>query len=215
MKTLRKTRRAPARSARKRRIRSGHVTLRTVGLSRRRESRNRSRVGGRKRENHLLDARYISAVRKFDEAARAFRSQKYGKARELFEKLASGEVREVAERARVHLQLCHQKLSAPAPRPKNAEEYYTLGVGALNARNLRAAIEHLGKADKLAPNQEHIRYALATAHALEGNTGAALEQLKSAITLRPANRIQARHDEDLAGLAADPRFRHLVYMQGS
>lgn len=154
-------------------------------------------------------------MRKFDEAARAFRNQKYEKAKELFNKLASGEVREVAERARVHLQLCNQKLGAPASRPKTAEEYYTLGVGALNLRNLREAIEHLGKADKLAPNQEHIRYALATAHALKGNTGAALEQLQSAITLRPANRIQARHDEDLAGLAADPRFRRLVYLPSS
>jgi tetratricopeptide (TPR) repeat protein len=183
----------------------------------RRSGNGRSRAGGtvRKREEHHIDAQYLSAVRRFDEAARAFWNQNYEKAKELFDKLASGEVREVAERARVHLQLCNQKLGGPAPRPKTAEEYYTLGVGAVNARNLHEAIEHLGRADKLAPNQEHIRYALATAHALEGNAGAALEHLKSAITLRPANRIQARHDEDLAGLAADPRFRRLVGLQSS
>jgi tetratricopeptide (TPR) repeat protein len=211
MKVLRKGTSTTPRNSSRSRIRSADI----LGQGRK---PSRGRVNGkgqverepREGERHILDARYSLAVRKFDDAARAFRRQDYARARELFGKLASGEVHEVAERARVHLQFCNQRLRGSTPRPKSAEEYYTLGVGALNTRHMREAIEHLGKADKLTPNQEHIQYALATAHALEGNVEAALEHLKSAITLRPANRIQARHDEDLAGLATDPRFRRLV-----
>ena len=36
-------------------------------------------------------------------------------------------------------------------------------------------------------------------------------QLKEAIALRPQNRIQAKRDEDFQALAADARFRELVF----
>lgn len=162
-------------------------------------------------ERQQYYVRYLAAIKNFDQAARAFHRQKYGKAKEIFEKLAQGEVKEVAERARVHLRLCQQKLSRPAPAPKSSEEHYTLGVGALNARQLDEAIEHFSKAHKLEPNQEHLRYALAAAHALHGNIDVALEHLKAAIMLRPANRIQARRDEDFRALESDPRFRQLIF----
>jgi tetratricopeptide (TPR) repeat protein len=118
--------------------------------------------------------------------------------------------REIAERARVHVHLCEQKLSKPAPPPKTPADYYNLGVAALNARNLDQAIQLLGKADKAAPNRDEIRFALAAAHALMGNTDAAFEHLEAAIALRPENRYLARHDEDLEPLRADPRFRNLL-----
>lgn len=159
--------------------------------------------------------RYLAAVKNFEIAARAFQRQNYERAKAIFEKLAHGEIREVAERARVHLRLCEQKLTRPGPPPKTAEDHYTLGVGALNVRSLDEAIEHLGRAHKLEPEREHIRYALAAAHALQGNAEAALEHLKAAISLRPANRIQVRHDEDFLALALDSRFRQLVYPEGA
>jgi tetratricopeptide (TPR) repeat protein len=81
----------------------------------------------------------------------------------------------------------------------------------LNGRNLELAVEQLGKADKLKPNQDHIRYALAAAQALQGNVDAAIEHLEAAVTLRPENRIHVRRDEDFQGLASDPRFRRLLY----
>jgi tetratricopeptide (TPR) repeat protein len=157
----------------------------------------------------------LAAVKNFALGARAFQRQNYERAKEIFEKLAHGEVREVAERARVHLRLCEQKLTRLGPPPKTAEDYYTLGVGALNVRKVDEAIEHLNRAQKLEPEREHIRYTLAAAHALQGNVEVALEHLKAAIILRPANRIQVRHDEDFLPLASDSRFRQLVYPGGS
>ncbi len=150
-------------------------------------------------EKQRIDVQYQSAVRNFETAVRALQKQNYDKAAEIFEKLVNSEAREVAERARVHLRLCQQRTGRAAPAPRSAEEYYTLGVVCLNARNLELAVEHLSKANKLKPNQDHIRYALAAAHARQGNTDAAIEHLGAAVTLRPENRIQARHDKDFQG----------------
>lgn len=159
------------------------------------------------------DVRFLAAIKNFELGSRAFQKQNYVRAQEIFEKLAQGEIREVAERARVRLHLCQQKLSRSDRAPRSAEDYYTLGVAALNVRHPDEAVEYLAKAHKLNSHQEHVRYALAAAQALRGNAGEALEHLKAAIALRPANRIQARHDEDFRALASDARFRNLVHPQ--
>lgn len=167
------------------------------------------------RERERAESEHLTKVRNFEAATRFFQKQQYERAREIFEKLVNGSVTEVAERARVYLRVCERKLAHSTPVAKTATDYYTLGVAALNARNFDSAIKHLGRADKLKPNSEDIQYALAAAHALQGNTEAALEHLKTAIELRPENRFQARHDEDFESLAADPRFRSLIRPQVS
>jgi tetratricopeptide (TPR) repeat protein len=154
---------------------------------------------------------YQTAIRNFETGVRAFQKQNYDKAAEVFEKLINIDARDVAERAQVHLRLCRQRTRRPAPAPKSADEYYALGVACLNARNLKQAIEHLDKAEKLKPHQDYIQYALAVSHALGGNTDVAFTHLEEAFALRPENRIHARRDEDFQGLAADPRFRRLIY----
>ena len=158
---------------------------------------------------------YQAAVKNYEAAVRAFRKQNYGKAAEIFEKLAASGVRDVAERAQVHLRLSRQRSSRPAAPPKSADELYALGVASLNGRNLELAAEQLCKADKLKPHQDHIRYALAATHALRGDIDVAIAHLEAAVALRPENRIHARRDEDFQGLVADPRFRRLVFSAGS
>ena len=162
-------------------------------------------------EPRQSEALFHAAVRNFELGARALHKQNYEKAKEIFEKLASSGVAGVAERARVHLRLCEQKLSRPGPAPRKPEELYTLGVGALNSRRLDDAIEYLHKAQKSAPKLEHISYALAAAYSLRGDAEDALQHLRQAITLRPQNRIQAKLDEDFQALASDVRFRELVF----
>jgi tetratricopeptide (TPR) repeat protein len=157
------------------------------------------------------EALFQAAVKNFELGARAFQKQNYERAKEIFEKLASTGVAGVAERARVHLRLCEQKLSRPGPPPRKPEDLYTLGVGALNSRRLDDAIEYLNKAQKSAPKLEHIGYALAAAYSLRGDAEAALQHLREAIILRPQNRIQARRDEDFQALATDARFKELVF----
>ena len=161
-------------------------------------------------EKQRLQLQYEAAVRNYDAAVRAFRRENYDKAAEIFEKLLASGVRDVADRAQVHLRLCKQRITRPPALPKSADELYALGVASLNGRNLELAAAQLGKADKIKPNQDHIRYALAATHALRGEIDAALEHLQAAVTLRPENRFHARRDDDFQCLATDPRFRRLM-----
>jgi tetratricopeptide (TPR) repeat protein len=162
-----------------------------------------------------VDVQYQTAIRNFETGVRAFQKQNYDKAVEVFEKLVDSDARDVAERAQMHLRLCRQRTGRSGPAPKSADEYYALGVACLNARDLTQAVEHLAKADKLKPNQDHIRYALAVSHALRGTMDVAFTHLEAAFALHPENRIHARRDEDFQGLAADPRFRRLMNPAGS
>jgi tetratricopeptide (TPR) repeat protein len=162
-------------------------------------------------ERPSSEALFQAAIRNFGLGARAFQKQNYEKAKEFFEKAAATEVAGVAERARVHLRLCERKLSRPGPPPRDAEELYTLGVGALNSLRLNDAIEYLKKAQRSAPKLDHIRYALGAAYSLHGDTESALEHLKEAIALRPQNRIHAKRDKDFRALATDARFKELVF----
>lgn len=162
-----------------------------------------------------VDVQYQSAIKNFEEGVRAFQKQNYDKAAEIFERLVHSDARDVAERAHVHLRLCRQRSGRPAPRPKSADDYYALGVACLNAREFGLAAEHLSKADRMKPRQDHVQYALAVAHSQAGNPDEAIEHLEAALALRPENRIHARRDEDLLGLATDPRFRRLIYQAGA
>ncbi len=160
---------------------------------------------------HRSDAQFLQAVSDFDTAVRHFQKEKFDKAKEIFEKLAHGPVIEIAARARVHIQLCDQKLKTEnAPAPKTAEDCYNLGLFELNAGRTEGALENLAKADKLNPRQDYILYALAAAHARLGNTDAALTHLSQAIELRPQNRHHARRDEDFQPLGNEPRFKQLT-----
>jgi tetratricopeptide (TPR) repeat protein len=165
-------------------------------------------------ERPKVDLQYQAAIKNFETGVRAFQKQNYGKAAEIFEKLVESDARDVAERAHVHLRLCRQRTSHPAPHPKSVEDYYTLGIACLNAHEFGQATDHLSKANKIKPNQDHIQYALAVSNALGGNPDAALIHLEAAFALRPENRIHARRDEDFRQIAADPRFRRLIYPAG-
>lgn len=159
---------------------------------------------------HRADPRYTAGVKSFEAATRYFLKGQYSKARDIFEKVVAEAPVEIAERARMHLRLCEQKMTEEAATPRSSSENYNLGIAALNARQLDQAIDYLRKADRSSPNREEIRYALAAAFALEGNADSALEHLKAAIALRPGNRFQARLDEDFQSLAGDGRFRELT-----
>ena len=226
MKSLSRQRKAAFGTSGKRRIHSGRSSVpssrgRSNGNDRHRVTSSASarsvagafvhQAGPQAIDLRQPQAVFQSAVKNYELGARAFHRQNFEKAKEIFEKLASSGIAGIAERSRVHLRLCEHKLSRPVPAPRKPEDLYTLGVGALNSRRLDDAIEYLSRAQKSAPKLEHVRYALAAAYSLRGNAEPALQNLKEAIALRPQNRSQARRDEDFQALAADARFRELVF----
>jgi tetratricopeptide (TPR) repeat protein len=148
----------------------------------------------------------------YEEALKHFQQQKFAKAKETLEDVVKGPSRELADRARVHLRICDQRIArAPAAVPKSAEEHYTQGVALMNLGRWDEARDHLDRARKAAPKADHIVYAMAALDCLTGETDSAMENLKVAIQLRPENRYHARNDEDFAFLQEDPRFTELLY----
>jgi len=169
------------------------------------------------KSEHGLDSstQLAAAVKEFESGMLMFQKQNFERAREIFDKLVAKGPVEVGSRAGSYLKVCEQKLAASTPATRSARDYYDLGIVQLNARHLDAALESLARADKMAPRQEYIRYALAAVCAQHGNADAALGHLTAAIGLRPANRSLAGQDEDFQPLTSDSRFQKLIRSGGA
>jgi Flp pilus assembly protein TadD len=107
--------------------------------------------------------------------------------------------------------MCERRIEQPAVNLRTAEEHYNYGVALLNTRKVEEARAHLGKALEMAPDSDHVLYALALVHSLAGDAAGAHDHLKRAIELEPKNRIMARQDTDFAAMAGQPQFQALLY----
>ena len=173
--------------------------------------RHRARVD-LSRVRPVLDPQTAQAMKLYAEAMKQFNRQSYRRAKEVFEKVLTGPSRELADRARVHLAICDQRMQRTAPvHLRSADDHYHFAVSQINAANYEDARAHLEKARKLAPKADHVYYALASVYALTGETDEALSLLAQAIKLRPENRYHARHDADFRLLQDEPRFHELIY----
>jgi tetratricopeptide (TPR) repeat protein len=153
-------------------------------------------------------------LRFYEEALKQFQQQKFGRAKEAFERVVQGPTKELIDRAHMHLRICEQRISRPPiPALKSAEDHYTQGVALMNLGRWDEAREHLDRARKAAPKADHIVYAMAALDCLTGEADSAMQNLKVAIQLRPENRYHARNDEDFAFLQEDPRFTELLYQE--
>lgn len=177
------------------------------------------RDGGRKTSGRkptaalapLEDPRARQAREQYEAAVRLFQEQKFEKAKALFEKAMAGPSAELAERARVHLATCVQRLERHTAPIRTPDDHYNVAVALINSGRLSEAEQHLNKALKLTPRSDYAYYALAAVQSLRGDVEGALENLKTAIDLEPRNRYLARNDRDFTALTEDPRFADLVY----
>jgi tetratricopeptide (TPR) repeat protein len=173
-----------------------------------------SRIGGSGRSGPAAAAQPPSAQKQltaFEAAMRFFHARQFREAREAFLQVRQGPERDIAHRADLHIRMCDRRLQEASVALDSAEDYYTYGVALINARNLAAAQEHLQKALVMAPDSDHVHYALALSKALSGSLDAAYEHLKRAIDLDPRNRIAARQDADFAPFANQPPLDALLY----
>jgi tetratricopeptide (TPR) repeat protein len=157
------------------------------------------------------DPRFQQAVQNYEAGLKAMQTQKYGRAKAAFEKVIEGPSRELADRARVHLNLCAQQLARTSTNFKTPEEHYDYAVALINNGDYDGARSHLEKIIRQHPKADYAHYGLAALCCLTRQTEEALRSLQKAIDLNGSNRYQARNDTDFANMNDDPRFTELIY----
>ena len=141
--------------------------------------------------------------RDWKHAAFGFRAflDKYGTERDLAE---------IADRARVHLAACEQKLAPDAPAPVTADEWLRHGVSLANGGLAEEALGAFDKAEAMGFSVGRVHYARAAALALDGRLDDALDQLKLAIAADPEHRAHSLGDPDFERLRETAGYVALV-----
>lgn len=158
------------------------------------------------------DPRYTQALQSYEAGLRAMQEHKFDKAKPHFQKILGGPIKELADRATVHLNTCNQHLErTTATQFKTAEEHFDYAVSLMNVGDYVTAREHLDKLLKQNAKAEYVVYGLAALDCLTGHVEDSLRRLDEALRLKPQLRFQARNDSDFQNLAEDPRFTELLY----
>ncbi len=158
---------------------------------------------------------YQKTLTQFEGAVKLLNGNHLAKARSTFDRLVETATPDLAQRARMYLNICKQRLSRSAVQLNTAEDHDNYGVQVANQGMLDEAEGYLKKGLKLAPQCDYIHYALASTSALRDSAEEAMEHLEHAIELNGRNRYLAQNDPDFSGLSEDPRFTELLYPEKS
>ena len=157
------------------------------------------------------DPRFTQAVQNYEAALKLMQTHKFDRAKASFEKVLEGPSTELADRARMHINICNQQLAKTSTSFKTPEEQYDYAISLMNSGDYEEARSHLSKLVKNHPKADYGSYGLAVLDCLTGQIEDALRNLQQAIKLNPGNRFQARNDSDFRAMADDPRFTELLY----
>jgi tetratricopeptide (TPR) repeat protein len=158
------------------------------------------------------DPRYTQALQSYEAGLRAMQEHKFDKAKPQFQKVIAGPIRELIDRATVHLNICNHHLErAAATQFKTPEEQFDYAVSLMNVGDYVGAREHLDKLLKQNAKTDYVIYGLAALDCLTGHIEDSLRRLDEALRLNAQLRFQARNDSDFQNLAEDPRFTELLY----
>jgi len=158
---------------------------------------------------------FAQAVQNYEAGLRLMQERKFERAKAVFQKVAAGPSKELAERVAVHLNAIQQALARTSTNFKSSEEHYDYAVALMNQGDYDGAREHLEKMAKQQPKSDYVWYGLAALNALQGRAEEAMKHLSEAIRLNPGSRIQARNDSDFQNMLDDPRFTELLYPENT
>ena len=137
---------------------------------------------------------------------------KFDKAKPHFQKVVAGPIKELVDRASIHLSICNQHLErSSATQFKTPEEHFDYAASLMNVGDYVTAREHLEKLLKQNAKSDYVVYGLAALDCLTGHVEDSLKRLDEALRLNAQLRFQARNDSDFQNLAEDPRFTELLY----
>lgn len=157
------------------------------------------------------DPGFAQAVQNYEAGLKAMQEHKYEKAKPLLEKLVASGPKELADRARLHLNICNQHLASGSTTFKSQDEHFDYAVSLMNLGQYDQSRSHMEKILKQNPKADFAMYGLAVLDCLTGQVEGSLKHLREAIRLNPQNRFQARNDSDFQNMADDPRFTELLY----
>ena len=157
------------------------------------------------------DPRFTQAVQNYETGLKLLQTQKFDRAKVALEKVLEGPSAELADRARMHINICNQQLAKTSTNFKTPEEQYDYAISLTNGGDYDEARSHLSKLVKNHAKADYGFYGLAVLDCLTGHVEDALRNLQQAVKLNPANRFQARNDSDFSAMADDPRFTELLY----
>jgi tetratricopeptide (TPR) repeat protein len=158
------------------------------------------------------DPRYTQALQSYEAGLRAMQEHKFDKAKASFQKVVASAVRELVDRANVHLNTCTQHLDrATTSQFKSPEEHFDYAVSLMNVGDYVGAREHLEKLLKQNAKADYVIYGMAALDCLTGHVEDSLRRLDEALHLNAQLRFQARNDSDFQNLVEDPRFTELLY----
>lgn len=120
------------------------------------------------------------------------------------------DVAEMADRARVHLRTCEEKLAPPPAAPRTAEEWMLQGVAMANTQQTDEALHAFDQARVLGATMEKVEYARAAVLSVAERYDEALEALRKAIEGNPDNRVFSLADPDFERLRETAGYVALV-----
>jgi tetratricopeptide (TPR) repeat protein len=159
--------------------------------------------------------RFAHCLQSYEQALKLLQTQKFEKAKVLFEKVIESGISELSDRAKVNINICNQQLDQIQNTFVTPEEHYDFAVSLMNLGDFVTAREHLENLSSQRPALDFVWYGLAVLECLTGRTSESLQHLAEAIRLNPGNRFQTRNDPDFRNMADDPRFTELLYPEGT
>ncbi len=152
------------------------------------------------------------AIKAFEQAMSALQRHDYKTASTTFETILSQFPNEgfLADRARVYLELATRELRRRPAGGGNIEERLTAATLALNNHNDVEAARLAADVLNEDASQDLAEYLLAVVASRGGDVETALAHLRSAISLNPECRLQARQDEEFDPLMDSDDFHALI-----
>src|SRR5215467_7076315 len=91
------------------------------------------------------DPAFAQAVQNYEVGLKAMQEHKFEKAKPLLEKIVASGPKELADRARVHLNTCNQQLAAGATSFKSQDEHFDYAVSLMNVGQYEQSRTHMEK----------------------------------------------------------------------
>src|SRR3954471_19670342 len=112
------------------------------------------------------DPRFTQAVQNYEVGLKLLQTQKFDKAKAALEKVLEGPSTELADRARMHINICNQQLAKTSTTFKTPEEQYDYAISLMNSGDYDEARNQLSKLIKNHPKADYGCYGMAVLECL-------------------------------------------------